>query len=82
MARKKKEKVDRSGESKQDALRRIGGPRVEKALKAIGRVSKLARYSPTAAQQKAIVGALNSAVEAVSNRFAGATEPTEAFELP
>lgn len=80
MAKKKGEGSARR-EEKDAALKRIGERRVRKALKAIRLIGNMARYTPSAAQQKTIMVALQNAVDAVGNRFAGEREYVEEFTL-
>ena len=75
-------KAKKGAGDKAAALKRIAEGRVPKAVKAIGLVSNLARYKPTAAQSTAILGALRDAVKRVEAAFAGREETAEGFKLP
>ena len=74
----------KAAEKKTPALKvkRIGTPRLIKALKATLLVGNMARYKPTAAQSAYFVNQLKAAVNTVERQFAGAPEAKVQVSLP
>ena len=69
---------------KNESFRRVCTPRVNKAIKAISLVGLCASptYENTEAEGKAVVLALQTAVDNVAARFSGEKKATAGFTLP
>lgn len=63
-------------------VKRIGTPRLRKALKAVALVGNLFRYKPSAAQSTYIVNSLVKATETVRQQFAGAPKESVEISMP
>jgi len=67
---------------KASAFRRLANKRMPVALKRIELIGNLAAYPHNEAQAKAIITALDQAVEAVERQFVGTAEEGVSFKLP
>lgn len=69
------------GESKADALKRLAGKRVPKAVTALRGVANLATYKPTEDQAQKIVASLRMELDAVEQALMSGRRVTAGFQL-
>lgn len=71
-------------ETPADAFQRLATGRTNKAVKAISLIAQLtgSAYESTAVEQRAIVTALQAAVEQVKETFEGKAKSSDTFKLP
>lgn len=82
--RRTSRKTPPENETPAQAFKRLGNGRVNRALHAIGLVGQLAgpAYESSEEQQRAIVAALQAAVESVDRAFKGEGKASDQFRLP
>ena len=74
----------KAAEKKNPGLKakRIGTPRLRKALKAIALVGNLWRYKPSTAQASYVLNQLKTAVNTVERQFSGAPKEVVEVNMP